>query len=60
MPFSDPPLLGTRDFCMETFWNESYPAGVTLPLVCFSSPIEEAKTSATLIAYATGKIIIFL
>ncbi|XP_026492342.2 G-protein coupled receptor Mth2-like [Vanessa tameamea] len=57
VPFSQPPLLGNRDFCMETFWNESYPAGITLPLVCFTSPIEEAHTSATLIAYAVGLII---
>ncbi|XP_022122149.2 G-protein coupled receptor Mth2 [Pieris rapae] len=57
MPFSKPPLLGTRNFCMETFWNESNPAGVTLPLVCFSAPIEEAGTSPTLIAYAIGLII---
>ncbi|KAL4707772.1 hypothetical protein ACJJTC_001718 [Scirpophaga incertulas] len=56
-PFKDPPLLGPKDFCMETFWNESNPAGVTLPLVCFTSPIEEAKSSATLIVYATGLII---
>lgn len=54
VPFSETPLLGTRDFCMETFWNESNPAGITLPLVCFSTPIEEAKTSFTLIAYAVG------
>ncbi|XP_045772511.1 G-protein coupled receptor Mth2-like [Maniola jurtina] len=57
VPFSQPPLLGTRDFCMETFWNESNPAGVTLPLVCFQTAIEEASSSATLIAYATGLII---
>ncbi|VVD04698.1 unnamed protein product [Leptidea sinapis] len=44
MPFSKPPLLGTRNFCMETFWNASNPAGVTLPLVCFSTPLEEAGT----------------
>ncbi|CAG4956332.1 unnamed protein product [Colias eurytheme] len=57
MPFSQPPLLGTRNFCMETFWNESNPAGVTLPLLCFQAPIEEAGTSPTLIAYAIGLII---
>ncbi|XP_045498770.1 G-protein coupled receptor Mth2-like isoform X1 [Colias croceus] len=57
MPFSQPPLLGTRNFCMETFWNESNPAGVTLPLLCFQEPIEEAGTSPTLIAYAIGLII---
>ncbi|XP_014357678.2 G-protein coupled receptor Mth2 [Papilio machaon] len=57
VPFSEPHLLGTRDYCMETFWNESNPAGVTLPLVCFRTPFEEAKTSVTLIIYATGLII---
>ncbi|CAG9786608.1 unnamed protein product [Diatraea saccharalis] len=57
VPFNNPSLLGTRDFCMETFWNESNPAGITLPLVCFTTPLEESKTSATLIAYATGLII---
>ncbi|KAL0838988.1 hypothetical protein ABMA28_016985 [Loxostege sticticalis] len=57
VPYNNPPLLGTRDFCMETFYNESNPAGITLPLVCFTSPMEETKTSATLIAYATGLII---
>ncbi|RVE51681.1 hypothetical protein evm_003653 [Chilo suppressalis] len=57
VPYKNPPLLGTRSFCMETFWKESNPAGITLPLVCFTTPIEETKTSATLIAYATGLII---
>lgn len=54
VPYSRPPLLGTRDYCMETFWNESVPAGITLPVVCFATPMEDTKTSATLIAYATG------
>ncbi|OWR52401.1 G-protein coupled receptor Mth2 [Danaus plexippus plexippus] len=57
VPYSQPPLLGTRDFCMETFWNESNPAGITLPLICFQTPIEEANSSATLVAYAIGLII---
>ncbi|CAG4969539.1 unnamed protein product [Parnassius apollo] len=57
VPFSEPHLLGTRDYCMETFWNETNPAGVTLPLVCFRTPLEEATTSVTLIIYATGLII---
>ncbi|XP_072949099.1 G-protein coupled receptor Mth2-like [Epargyreus clarus] len=57
VPFNQQPLLGTREFCMETFYNESNPAGVTLPLVCFNAPVDEAKTSITLIAYATGLII---
>ncbi|XP_068633297.1 G-protein coupled receptor Mth2-like [Battus philenor] len=57
VPFSEPYLLGTRDYCMETFWNETNPAGVTLPLVCFRTPFKEAKTSAILIIYAAGLII---
>ncbi|XP_073956022.1 G-protein coupled receptor Mth2-like [Choristoneura fumiferana] len=57
VPFSKPPLLGTKDFCMETFWNETNPAGVTLPLVCFPQSVEVAKTSTTLILYAVGLII---
>lgn len=57
VPYANPYLLGRRDFCMETFWNESIPAGVTLPIVCFQSPVEETKTSATLIVYATGLLI---
>ncbi|XP_063536112.1 G-protein coupled receptor Mth2-like [Cydia strobilella] len=57
VPFSKPPLLSTKDFCMETFYNESNPAGVTLPLVCFSQPVETAKTSTTLILYAVGLLI---
>lgn len=57
VPYSKKPLLGTKDYCMETFWNETYPAGVTLPMVCFTTPLEETKTSATLIVYATGLLI---
>ncbi|XP_050559782.1 G-protein coupled receptor Mth2 [Spodoptera frugiperda] len=57
VPYSRPYLLGTRDYCMETFWNESIPAGVTLPVVCFDTPMEDTKTSSTLIAYATGLLI---
>ncbi|XP_041979183.1 G-protein coupled receptor Mth2-like [Aricia agestis] len=56
-PFKHPHLLGVKDYCMETFWNESIPAGVTLPLVCFQSPLQETKSSMTLIAYATGLMI---
>ncbi|XP_061715719.1 G-protein coupled receptor Mth2-like [Cydia pomonella] len=57
VPFSKPPLLSTKDFCMETFYNESNPAGITLPLVCFPQPVETAKTSTTLILYAVGLLI---
>ncbi|XP_075978034.1 G-protein coupled receptor Mth2-like [Anticarsia gemmatalis] len=57
VPYSQPPLLGTKDYCMETFWNESVPAGITLPVVCFTTPMEETKTSSTLIVYATGLLI---
>ncbi|KAG6440646.1 hypothetical protein O3G_MSEX001410 [Manduca sexta] len=57
VPYSTQYLLGTRDFCMETFWSPANPAGVTLPLVCFTTPLEEAKTSASLIVYATGLLI---
>ncbi|CAB3236733.1 unnamed protein product [Arctia plantaginis] len=57
IPYAKPFLLGTRDYCMETFWNESVPAGITLPVVCFTTPPEETKTSATLIVYATGLLI---
>ncbi|KAJ8721966.1 hypothetical protein PYW08_004368 [Mythimna loreyi] len=57
VPYSKPFLLGTRDYCMETFWNESVPAGITLPVVCFTTPMEDTKTSSTLIAYATGLLI---
>ncbi|KAJ8731514.1 hypothetical protein PYW07_004678 [Mythimna separata] len=57
VPYSRPPLLGTRDYCMETFYNESVPAGITLPVVCFTTPMEDTKTSSTLIAYATGLLI---
>lgn len=57
VPYMTPPLLGTRDYCMETFWSESNPAGVTLPMVCFTSPLQETKTSSTLIVYATGKLL---
>lgn len=54
VPYSGPNLLNTKDYCMETFYNETNAAGVTLPMVCFQTPLEETKTSATLIAYATG------
>ncbi|XP_013183223.1 G-protein coupled receptor Mth2 [Amyelois transitella] len=57
VPYSTPPFLGTKDFCMETFWNESNPAGVTLPLVCFTASSADTSTSATLIAYAIGLLI---
>ncbi|KAJ0176751.1 hypothetical protein K1T71_007930 [Dendrolimus kikuchii] len=57
VPYQNPYLLGRKDFCMESFWNESNPAGDTLPMICFQSPSEETKTSATLIVYATGLLI---
>ncbi|XP_047029890.1 G-protein coupled receptor Mth2-like [Helicoverpa zea] len=57
VPYARPYLLGTKDYCMETFYNESVPAGLTLPVVCFTTPMEETKTSSTLIAYATGLLI---
>ncbi|XP_049873267.1 G-protein coupled receptor Mth2-like [Pectinophora gossypiella] len=56
VPYGSPYLLGTKDYCMETFWNESFPAGLTLPLICFQ-PTEEVKSSTTLILYATGLLI---
>lgn len=55
VPYGSPYLLGTKDYCMETFWNESYPAGLTLPLVCFQQQEEKKSSSTTLILYATGK-----
>lgn len=54
-PRHEPPLLATKDFCMETFYNETYPAGLTLPLVCFATPSNENDTSIMLTLYATGK-----
>ncbi|KAM3965342.1 G-protein coupled receptor Mth2 [Aphomia sociella] len=57
VPFASPVLLGNREFCMETFWNESNPAGVTLPLVCFTTSAAESSGSITLIVYAIGLLI---
>ncbi|KAJ2948974.1 hypothetical protein O0L34_g5914 [Tuta absoluta] len=58
VPYGSPYLLGTKDYCMETFWNESYPAGLTLPLICFQSIDDDVnKSSTTLVLYATGLII---
>lgn len=54
VPYGSPYLLGTKDYCMETFWNESYPAGLTLPLVCFQQQEEKKSSSTTLVLYATG------
>ncbi|XP_011548161.3 G-protein coupled receptor Mth2 [Plutella xylostella] len=57
-PYQLPPLKETGDYCMETFWSELNPAGITLPLICFSTPpIDEAGTSLTLIFYAVGLLI---
>lgn len=57
-PYQLPPLKETGDYCMETFWSELNPAGITLPLICFSTPpIDEAGTSLTLIFYAVGELI---
>ncbi|XP_059050923.1 G-protein coupled receptor Mth2-like [Achroia grisella] len=54
VPYGSPVLLGNREFCMETFWNESNPAGVTLPLVCFTTAAAESSGNTTLIVYAIG------
>lgn len=55
VPYEKPNRLGTKNYCMETFWNESYPAGLTLPLVCFQRQEEKKSAYTTLIVYATGK-----
>ncbi|XP_052747705.1 G-protein coupled receptor Mth2-like [Galleria mellonella] len=57
LPFGRPILLGNREFCMETFWNESNPAGVTLPLVCFTTDAADTSGNVTLSVYATGLLI---
>ncbi|GBP61314.1 G-protein coupled receptor Mth2 [Eumeta japonica] len=55
MPFVSPPILTTKEFCMEMFWSPENPAGLTVPMVCFPAP--EDSSSVTLIVYAVGLII---